>query len=218
MDADAILNRIDRLLKLEVHEARSGAHSAGGDIGEMYQGALQLLRLAHGGQTPQETVLVRAFDSLEHRDGSSLQYLLQPVILGTLRSLKAEVVAGLLGSVERRGAGEALADFGVLAKESLAQNNENGKNIAAVLVAALFEDTVRRLAATRAGIHTREKLQHVLIALKSSGILQGATFTIANSFLKFRNDALHADWNDITRPAVESCLGFVESLLREHFT
>ncbi len=41
---------------------------------------------------------------------------------------------------------------------------------------------------------------------------------IAQSYLTFRNRALHANWNEIQRESVVSVLGFVEQLLLKHFS
>jgi hypothetical protein len=50
------------------------------------------------------------------------------------------------------------------------------------------------MGATLAGVVGRPPLSDVLTALKNAKVLEGATFTTAQSYLKFRNDALHADW------------------------
>jgi hypothetical protein len=49
--------------------------------------------------------------------------------------------------------------------------------------------------------------------LKEKGILQGGEPGLAQSFLKFRNDSLHADWNNVTEPQVTSCLALLDSLI-----
>jgi hypothetical protein len=60
-------------------------------------------------------------------------------------------------------------------------------------------------------------LADVLTALKDNGILQGSQVGIAQSYLNFRNNALHAKWDQIERESVASVLGFVEQLLLKHF-
>jgi hypothetical protein len=105
-----------------------------------------------------------------------------------------------------------------LAKEAIAQGTEATKNVAAVLAAAAYEDTIRRMGATFSGILTRPDLADVLAALKKSGTLVGAPFTIAQGYLKFRNDALHADWSQLNAAVVGSCISFVEHLLLQHFS
>src|SRR5207248_67235 len=93
-----------------------------------------------------------------------------------------------------------------------------GKNVAAVLAAAAFEDTVRRMGRELAGVTARDDLDKVIDALKKANVLQSPQLGIALSYLKFRNDALHADWENIEKAAVHSVLGFVEQLLLKHFS
>jgi hypothetical protein len=68
-----------------------------------------------------------------------------------------------------------------------------------------------------AGVTGRDDLSNVVDALKKAGVLQAPQLGIALSYLKFRNDALHADWQTIDRASVNSVLGFVEQLLIKHF-
>jgi hypothetical protein len=49
-----------------------------------------------------------------------------------------------------------------------------------------------------AGITDRPKLEQVISTLKDKGILKGGEVGTAQSYLKFRNDSLHADWNNVT--------------------
>ena len=81
------------------------------------------------------------------------------------------------------------------------------------MTAAAFEDLIRRLGQEKAGITNRIKLDQVLIELKEKGVLQGGEPGVAQSFLKFRNDSLHADWNNVTEAQVSSCLGLLDSLI-----
>ena len=90
--------------------------------------------------------------------------------------------------------------------------------MAAVLAAAVYEDTIRRMGFMFAGITDRPKLQMVINSLKERGTLKGAQVSIAQSYLPFRNDALHADWGKIERESIMSVLGFVEELLVKHFS
>jgi hypothetical protein len=135
-----------------------------------------------------------------------------------LKTLKADVQAGLVGNIERRALGEVMADMLGLAKEALADGTDGAKNVAAVLTAATFEDTIRRMGSELAGVQGRPDLADVLAALKKAGILQGPQIGIAQSYLKFRNDALHADWAKIQAAAVASCIGFVEPLILQYFS
>ena len=139
------------------------------------------------------------------------------VAQGALRNTKSEVEAGLIDSLEKTVTGEVLTDFLQLARAALSEKGDDAKNVAAVLSAALFEDTIRRLA-TANGIPHIEKLQNVITELKDKGILQGSQVGIANSYLNFRNNSLHAQWDKVERESVASVLGFIEQLLMKHFS
>jgi len=136
---------------------------------------------------------------------------------GVLTNTLAELDAGLVGNLKQQAAAEVLTDFIALSRAALGEKGEDAKNVGAVLAAAAFEDTVRRLGASHAGTTGGEKLANVLVALKDSGVLQGPQVGIAQSYLKFRNDALHADWGKIEREAVHSVLSFVEQLVLRYF-
>ena len=146
------------------------------------------------------------------------QIVVWPAVVGALQAMRRDLEDGLLGNLERRGAGEVLADMLGLAKEALSGGTDGAKNVAAVLTAAAFEDTVRKMGSTLANVHGRPDLAHVLTALKVAGVLVGAPFTTAQGYLKFPNDALHADWAKLDRAVVGSCLAFVEHLVLQHFS
>ena len=67
-------------------------------------------------------------------------------------------------------------------------------------------------------VANQKKLADVVTALKQEGVLEGAQVGIAQSYLSFRNRALHAKWNEVNRPEVASVLGFTEALLVKHFS
>ncbi len=138
-------------------------------------------------------------------------------IEGFLENLKAELDAGLAGSLQKRMAGDVLGNFIQLAKAVLDEPGDNAKNVAAVLAAAAYEDTIRRMGAEFAGVMGQDNLHDVIDALKNAEVLQPPQLGIAISYLNFRNRALHANWDQIDRPAVSSALGFVEELLLKHF-
>ena len=139
------------------------------------------------------------------------------MVFGALRAMKSDIESGVLGNIERRGAGYVLADMLGLAKEALATNSDPARNVAAVLAAASFEDTIRKMGADLANVQGRPQLSAVLDALKNANVIVGAPFTTAQSYLKFRNDASHADWASINAAVVGSCIACVELLLLQHF-
>jgi hypothetical protein len=137
--------------------------------------------------------------------------------LGALRNLKHEVEKDLVGNLRREVTGEVLGDLLQLAKATLDQGDPNTKNVAAVLVAAAFEDTIRRLGAAYCGVHTRESLPDILAKLKAAEILKGSQVGLVQAHFQFRNDAMHADWSKIDAVAVGTAISLVQELLLKHF-
>jgi hypothetical protein len=209
MKVEDLRLRIDVLLSNE-NEARPSPH-------ELFQGALSLLSAAYGSECTQVQAITKAAEQLRSRfSGNLVDQELSFIAKGALKNLKAELDAGLAGSLARTLTGEVLTDFIKLSRASLETDGDAAKNVAAVLAAAVYEDTIRRLAIS-SGIPHMEKLADVLMALKDKGLLQGSQIGIAQAYLNFRNNALHAQWDRIEREAVASVLGFVEQLLLKHF-
>jgi hypothetical protein len=214
MDKGAILDRIDFLSDLAV-EIEAPAQTGAG----LVQGVLSLFQILYGpGSAQSEDYLQRTkVDYSRHSTGSWANNVIIPISIGVLRNLRAEVEADMI-RVRERIAGEVLGDFLIAARAALDDGSPGTVNVAAVLTAAAFEDTLRRIGSELAGITKRIRLEHVVTKLKEQGILEGPQVGIAQSYLKFRNDALHADWGKIGRESVSSCLGFVEALLLKHFS
>ena len=136
---------------------------------------------------------------------------------GVIAAANAELKAGLIVRLRVTVAGEILTELIRLAKDVLEERSDAAKNTGAVLVASAFENLIRRMGEEFAGVTARPKLQDVITALKDAGVLKGGQIGTATSYLKFRNDSLHADWQAVDRSQVESCLAFTESLLLKHF-
>jgi hypothetical protein len=64
----------------------------------------------------------------------------------------------------------------------------------------------------------RDDLSDVVSHLKNAGLLVSPQLGIVQSYLNFRNRALHADWEKIDRTSVGSALALVEELLLKHFS
>jgi hypothetical protein len=187
---------------------------------EAAQFATTLLTNLYGPQSPQLEQF-RAGREAIARTATNPSYMddyFKEHALGTIQNAVAEMNAGLIVNIRAAVAGEVLSELSRLAKEILADQTEAAKNVSAVLVAASYEDLIRRMGEEFAGVAGRPDLQDVLIALKDKGVLKGGEVGTAQSYLKFRNDSLHADWNNISRPQIESCLAFVESLLLKYFS
>ena len=216
LNTSSILPRVDALLAI------TASSSDDAQINEAYQGTLTVLRAVHGAGGIQESQLLQAMSAAERtKDEGNWNFKLRrhvrPAIQGALNALKGDLAAGLVGNVAMQVSGEVLGDLLGLAKAGLADGGEDQKNVAAVLVAAAFEDTLRRMATAKAGVTDRPKLEDVIGRLKASGVLTGPSVSTANGYLKFRNDALHADWSKLQAATVGSALAFVEGLLLAHF-
>jgi hypothetical protein len=93
---------------------------------------------------------------------AKLRYYITPAIDGTLAALKSDVEAGLAGSIAMQASGDILGDLLNLGRAALDDGGDPHKNVAAVLVAAAFKDTLRRLAETKAGVTDRPKLEEIV--------------------------------------------------------
>jgi hypothetical protein len=209
-----LAERIDRLIKLSTEGEQSSANAY-----ELVHGTLSVLTAAHGPESPQAQAFQNAVAITVKKgiDSGGDVFLVRHAAVGALRDLKQNLELGILGTLQATVTGDVLTDHVALARAVFSETGDGAKNVSAVLAAAAFEDTLRRLAALKDLPHY-EKLADTLTALKENGHLAGAQVGIANSYLKFRNDALHARWENIDRPSVSSALGFVEELLLKHFS
>jgi hypothetical protein len=215
MNPDAYVKRIDALLATDVSSDRHAG------IVAAHTGAVTLATAIYGVGRPQVQLLLDAIkkaNSEKTQIGINYWRIVWPVVQGSLLAMKGDVESGVIGSIERRGSGAVLADMLQLAKDALDEGTDGAKNVAAVLAAASFEDTMRKMGETLAGVTGRPDLQDVVAALKKADVLQGASVATAVGFLKFRNDALHADWAKLKPDVVSSCISFVEQLLWQHFS
>ncbi len=148
IDTTTILKRIDQLLATDLPAGDIPAIYAA--VVEAMQGTLTLSRLLYGStdETPQVQTLVKAAQKAREQKqvvAFSFYETVWPAVRGTLGAMKADVEAGLVGNIERRAAGEIVADMLGLAKEALAEGSDGAKNVAAVLAAAAYEDTIRKI-------------------------------------------------------------------------
>jgi hypothetical protein len=210
MKPSELKERIDKLAGEAQPQKGRGAHS-------LYQGALSVMSALHGPDSVQVKSFTKQHEQIVAVRGVHADHDISIFSIGAINNLKAEIDAGFVGSLQQTIAGEVISDFIDLARHVMDQDDTDaGKNVAAVLSAAAFEDTIRRLA-TKNRIPHFEKLADVLNELKIMSVLQGAQVGIANGYLNFRNSALHAQWNRIVRAGVARRLGFVEQLLLAHF-
>ena len=134
---------------------------------------------------------------------------------GIFRSAKEDFEGGYVFNVDLRISGEVFGDFIVLAKQSLSEGN---KDVAAVLASAALEDTLKRYAHFNELNIENKNMTEVISALKSEGLVSGAQKSLLNAMPKIRNYALHAEWEKISEPDVNSMIGYVEQFLLSKFT
>jgi hypothetical protein len=193
-------------------EAEVILKSAGGMTStEALQFAASMLTAFYGPESPQLA---------QFRNGCAGKHELGLLhhALGAIKAADRELKAGLIVNLRVAVAGEILTELIRLAKDILVDRTEAATHAGSVLVAAAYEGVLRRMGEEFAGITNRPKLQDVITALKDAGVLRGGQVGTAQSYLKFRNDSLHADWNAIDLSQVNSCLAFAESLLLKHFS
>lgn len=214
MHLSTLKSRVDALLALQTEDSPIGMGN------HLFNGALTVMSAVYGPESHQVKAIQDFAPEVRGRKTGHLSHNMYDLITalkGALQNLRAELDAGFVGSLQLTITGEVLTDFIRLAKEVLTERGDNAKNVSAVLTAAAYEDTIRRMGEDLAGITQRIDLSEVINILKVKGFLKGPQVGIALSYLKFRNDALHADWAQIDRTSVSSALGFIEELLLKHF-
>lgn len=189
------------------------ATSSQWNYSEGLQFATSMITAFYGPDSPQMKTFRETAEAIQEARGDLSEHT-----KGTIRNIRAEIEGGLIKSVRALLTGEIVAELLVLAKEILADSSEAAKNVSAVLVAAAFEDLIRRMGTEFAGVTGRPKLEEVTNILKQKDVLKGGEVTTALGYLKFRNDSLHADWKNVERSQIQSCLAFIEALLIKHFS
>jgi hypothetical protein len=214
MNLSTVKARVDQLLAMTSQQPSIALQSA------LYQGTLTVMQALYGSESSQEKELQAYIEMIRQRtafSGDKSLSMTISAIKGSLETIKAELDSGFVGSLRASLTGEVLADMIRLAREALGEPGDDTKNVASVLVAAAFEDMLRRLINLKDPVH-RDSLQNIITALKGAGVLQGTEVSTALNYLPFRNHALHAQWDKVTRLVVESALAFTEHTLLKHFT
>lgn len=214
IDSAAVINRVHELLAMPAGDYTDQAGVS--RVANLYSGALSISVLVYGAGSPQVEAFKKAESNVRAlKTGLNYRYqLIDSESRGVLQTIKSEVQQGLVSSIQQQATGTVLAELLSLAKEKLDDRVE----VAAVLAAAAFEDTIRRMGETLAGVTGRPKLESVLLSLKSANVLVGPAFTTAQGYLTFRNHALHADWSKLNGALVGSLIAFVEGLVLQHFS
>lgn len=126
-----------------------------------------------------------------------------------------DIEAGVVGSLEKRAAGEVFADFVTAARTAL---SEGQKDVAAVLACAALEDTLKKFAALNDVDVKGKTMDGVIGALKAAGLVSGAQKGLLEAMPKIRNAAMHADWQKLSEPDVASVIAFTQQFLLLHLS
>ena len=168
-----------------------------------------LIKAVYGDESPHYT-------NFRNKLGSCSGYESEVEALqGLFESAKDDYERGYVFNVELRISGEIFGDFVVLAKECLANGH---KEVASVLAIAALEDSLKRYANVNNLETDNRTMREVISALKSKGLVSGATKTLLDAMPRIRNAAMHAEWEGISEPDVNGVIGFVEQFLLTRFS
>ena len=185
--------------------------AAPGDFEEWATSAQNLIKAVFDEDSPHYINFSEAFlVAVKHSGWTDKVKPLQ----GIFRSAKEDFDGGCVFNVDLRISGEVFGDFIVLAKHALAEGH---KDVAAVLASAALEDALKRYASANNLNVDDGSMTEVINALKSKGLVAGAQKSLLDAMPKVRNDALHAKWQKISEPDVNSVIGFVEQFLLTKF-
>ena len=133
-------------------------------------------------------------------------------MLGLLHSAYQEWVRDFLSKLEYVIVAETFDEFLDHAKSYHAANK---KIEASVLVSAVFEDTINRIA-NKNSIDSKKTLDPLIDALKSNGILTAVKAKRAKAYSGVRNKALHAEWDEFDVKDVGEMIKGVEEIIEEY--
>jgi hypothetical protein len=207
------LNVDSWLKRAEAFKGGTGNNTASS---EALHFAVSMATAFYGQNSPQlEMIQVRTAAIAKEKGNMYPHLMIYQFAVGVIRNMVEEIKGGLIENFRLQITGEVLADLVTLARDALAQGSIQ---VAAVLTAAAFEDTLRSIAKAKIGLIKRDKLDQVLLQLKDNNILQGGEPGVVQSFLRFRNDSLHADWANVQESQVSSCLSLVDTLIVKHLS
>lgn len=205
---DHVIERVNYLLSLANHPVGDDYHVILPIQAEAVSGTIQLLESLYGANSQKYSSYNKELSD-QQSPGEKLA-----ITLGVLKSIKAEIEAGLVASLELEVQGGVFGDFVTLARESL----DESKDVAAVLVSAALEDTLKRFALQNGLDVADTDMAQVINALKSHGLLKGPQAAVVQSYVKLRNKAFHAEWDNIEKETVNSAISFTETFLLKHFS
>ena len=145
-------------------------------------------------------------------NGSTMTHLrsAQGGLVGTAAAIRN----GLLDDLQTQILLDVQGDFIETARHSLASG---AKDVAAVLLCVVLEDSVKRLASKNG--HERllgKEFTVVVTELFKANVVTKATKGVLLSHTDLRNAALHAQWLEVSVESVQSLLGFLPMFIEHH--
>lgn len=215
-----ILDRIEELL-IEAGSIITGGNGKSFTYHETQfynsiYGTVSLLKLLYQDKTDEETTLLDFKSSFIKNDIYRLQWAFDTKanLISILENMKSDITLGLLTSLEKQVTGEVYGDMVSMAKRLI---QEKHKESASVLACGALEDSLKKYAIQK-GLDVYEaELSQVVNALKASSFLKGTQAGLVQSYVKLRNKAFHAQFDQIEMPEVTSLIAFVEHFLIENF-
>ena len=171
--------------------------------------AESLIKAVFGEESPH---YINFANVIKYCHGSELNI---KTLQGIFLSAKEAFEGGYVFSIELSISGEIFGDFVVLAKQSLA---EGYKDVAAVLASAALEDALKRYAKVNGLNVDGATMAKVISAIKSKGLVSGARKSMLDTMLQIRNYTMHAEWEKVNEPEVNSIIGYVEQFLLQEFS
>lgn len=204
---DELKAQIDAMPR-RANSGMSGYNFASGDWQKWGTSAQSLILAVFGENSPHYVNFLTGFKECSGYDTSV------NVLKGIFLSSKEDFEGGYVFNVELRISGEIFGDFISMAKHSL---SEGHKDVAAVLACAALEDTLKKFASNNNLDVSEKSMQEVVNALKSKSLVSGAQKSLLDSMPKIRDFAMHANWEKLSAPDVNSVIGFVEQFLLTKF-
>lgn len=212
IEKETIIKRIDQLIS----QGNKAIEQT--DVDEIYFGAISLVKMLYGDNSPQLTSLINVREYVHtSMKGYALTAVHKSIVgstIGVLKSIKTELTLGLIDNIEKEITGELFGDFISMAKAVM---SDNYKDAAAVLASAAIEDILKRYASMNNLDIEGKDMSEVISALKAKSLLQGPQASLVTSYVKLRNKAFHAEWDKIDKPEVQSLISFAEEFLIKYF-
>ena len=139
-----------------------------------------------------------------------------PLIAALLRSLLADIDAGLIGTLKTKVQAETFDDF---LDHAVAYRDRGYKNPAGVIAGVVFEDTMRKIYADKINkIGRPNKLEDVISALTKNDVITDQQAKQARVAAHVRTKATHALWDEFDITGVDDTIKITKALLKDHLT